>query len=465
MLRKLIWSLIGLAGLGVAVGGATKVYLPGVWTKLEQFVGTWGGWTEEARLANPVGYIEHVTARLERDLSELNRVRRELLVQIAELSQKLHEQEGLLAQAERLAHEFREKYQEAQTTGAFPITVRGAAYTADQAKAQVSLLLAEAEGYRTATSRLRKVREEAETQLEAVTVRINRTEAELVALGAQREVVKARRIFEEQTDLLAKVESLFEDNRRVLSGNPVRTVKELLAVGAEPSPTEIRRDVVEAFLAATDGDGAAMGSEPSAADGTAASPEETNTPPTPPTEPQIQPEEPAEATVAPAPALPEESGQTVPGEHDETGSTEDIAPVVPSELVPSYEPAPAESCDQEAIPGAAEQSPMTAPEARGGAEGCQDPVTVPEEGTQQTQPATEAEPDEQAETGQVARRERQERSERRHRPARKPPLDLSEERAPSAHGLEVLPAAVVVPPIPEKPHRPASSRKVIQAQF
>ena len=437
MLRKLIWSLIGLAGLGVAVGGATKVYLPGVWTKLEQFVGTWGGWTEEARLANPVGYIDHVTARLERDLSELNRVRRELLVQIAELSQKLHEQEGLLAQAERLAHEFREKYQEAQTTGAFPITVRGAAYTADQAKAQVSLLLAEAEGYRTATSRLRKVREEAETQLEAVTVRINRTEAELVALGAQREVVKARRIFEEQTDLLAKVESLFEDNRRVLSGNPVRTVKELLAVGAEPSPTEIRREVVEAFLAATDGDGAAMGSEPSAAVEAAASPDETNTPPTHPTEPEIQPEEPAEATVAPAPAPAEESGQTA-----------------------------AQSCDQEeAIPGAAEQSPMTAPEAGGGAEGCQDSVTVPEEGTQQTQPAREAEPDEQAETGQVARRERQERSERRHRPARKPPLDLSEERAPSAHGLEVLPAAVVVPPIPEKPHRPASSRKVIQAQF
>ena len=50
----------------------------------------------------------------------------------------------------------------------FPIEVRGAAYTRHDAESQVSMLLAEAEGYDESVRELTKVKEEAEAQMVAL---------------------------------------------------------------------------------------------------------------------------------------------------------------------------------------------------------------------------------------------------------------------------------------------------------
>lgn len=250
-MTRLIRFLAVVSVVAAVLGAVAYAYLPGLWVQIDRFVAEKWGWTEEARQHDPVGYLSYVIRHLERDLTNLNNARRELLSQIAQISRKIHEQEALLLHAQRLAHVFRAENQSAQRTGQFPIIVHGGSYSADQAKHQVAMLLAEADGYQASIERLRQVREEAERQLQSVTVRLNRTEAELAALAVGRELVEVRKIVTKQNELLARVESLREDNKRVLAENPVRNVRELLAAAEvqpahHPSPEE-----VEAFLSAT----------------------------------------------------------------------------------------------------------------------------------------------------------------------------------------------------------------------
>ena len=66
-----------------------------------------------------------------------------------------------------LAEGFRSQYQLASTSGGFPIEMRGAAYTRDQVRSQVSMLLAEAEGYQQSLADLRQVRYQRFKELDA----------------------------------------------------------------------------------------------------------------------------------------------------------------------------------------------------------------------------------------------------------------------------------------------------------
>jgi len=477
MLRKVIWTLLGIAGLTSVIGGATRLYLPGVWTEAKEAVVRWAGWTEKARLADPVGYLDFAASQLQRDLRELGRLRRELLVQIAEVSQKLHEQESLLAQAERFAEEFRLRYREASAAGSFPVTVRGAAYTAAQIKSQVSLLLAEAEGYRAAINRLRKVREEAEAQLEAVTVRINRTEAELVALTAQREVLKARQVFQQQADILEKVQALSDENRRVITSSPVRTVQELLASCSERTPAQIRQEAVEAFLATAQGNeedstnmeqavvSSGEPTGPSSADGRR-----------PDASPELTPSGSADTSASRPEEAREGGGQNLgPQSADVTSSAEGGTPASEDEVVPTYQPGTdqptvpeADASDESSSEVSEEPSPrasvagtsLPAPEQNNPSE----PVGADAgQGTSEVAPKP-GDSSGRARVREASRRPRQGISQTRRPDTRKPQHDAPE-WPPFGQGGHVIPAGVVVPPPPAQPHRPSSGRSIIQAQF
>lgn len=250
MWKRVVSGVVVLAVLGTGGVLALQKYCPGLWTWVDRKTTEVIGWNESARQADPVGFIEYARSRLQEDLQTMQRSRRELAAEIGTVSDKIRQMEALRDQARRLAEEFRQKYQQAVAHRSFPIQVRGASYIQEQAKSQVSLLLAEAEGYQASLAKLAQVRKEAENQLEKLTVRINQTEAQLAALGAQREILQARQSTKLQTELVAQVEALMDENSQVLAANPVRSVQELLAA-AEKTPQErAQKEAVEAFLAA-----------------------------------------------------------------------------------------------------------------------------------------------------------------------------------------------------------------------
>ena len=235
--------IVGLAAAAIAASPALRARVSQQWAAL-------CGWTKEAREADPVGFASHAERRLKRDLQTMEKTRRELAAEVGQLSQKEREQRALGDQARQLAEAFRTQYQLASTGGGFPIEVRGAAYSEGQAKSQVSMLLAEAEGYDQSLGQLTKVRKEAESKIEELVVRINATGTQLAALSTKRELLRARQLTAEGEQLLAQVDELMTGNTQVIEGNPVRTVRELLdAPVAKPQNTASQQRV-EQFLAA-----------------------------------------------------------------------------------------------------------------------------------------------------------------------------------------------------------------------
>ena len=246
MIRRMFLGglvIAGLAGAAVAVSPAMRTYVYQQWAGL-------CGWTEEARQADPVGFASYAERRLKHDLQVMEKTRTELAAEVGQLSRKIREQQALGDQARHLAEEFRTEYQLASTNGGFPIEVRSAAYTEGQAKSQVSMLLAEADGYTQSLDQLTKVRKEAESKIEELVVRINGTETQLAALSTKRELLRARQLTAEGEQLLAQVDELMTGNTQVIQGNPVRSVRELLdAPVAKPQKTASQQRVEE-FLAA-----------------------------------------------------------------------------------------------------------------------------------------------------------------------------------------------------------------------
>ncbi|MBM4048652.1 MAG: hypothetical protein FJ279_26415 [Planctomycetes bacterium] len=250
MFKRIAVVLVMLATAAVAGSAAMKAHWPGVWTRLERQVTEVVGWTEDARQTDPVGFVVFAERKLGSDLAAMEAARRALAAEIGQVLEEYRQQEALGRQSRALAEEFRTAYQEAEATGGFPIEVRQAAYTAEQVRTQVSLLLAEADGYEAAAARLETVRQEAEASLQSLLVQINRSEADLAALAAQRELLRVRQLSHEGEYLLAQVNGLLDENARVLQASPVRPVRELLAAVDRERPGASDRRRVEAFLAA-----------------------------------------------------------------------------------------------------------------------------------------------------------------------------------------------------------------------
>ena len=246
--RVVVWLLVALAGGGAATL-AISTYCPGLWTQIDRKVTEVAGWTEEARQADPVGFVEYAGGKLRQDLETLQKTRRDLAAEIGGLAEKLRQQRALRDHARGLAEKFRTAYREATARQGFPVELCGGAYTAEQLKAQVSMLLAEAQGYEAAIAKLEEVRRRAETELETLTVRISQTESQLAALAAEKEVLKARQLTERGRLLLAQVESLMTENTQVIAANPVRSVQELIAAAEKSARPGTHEQAVEAFLA------------------------------------------------------------------------------------------------------------------------------------------------------------------------------------------------------------------------
>jgi phage shock protein A len=246
MLKTILTAMAmvgGLMGAAFSLSPAMRARVNTYWSQI-------GGWTEEARLADPIGFATHAEKKLRQDLQTMQETRKALAGEIGQLAQKLREQRGLANHARTLAREFRSEYQLASADGRFPIEVRGAAYTRPDAESQVSMLLAEADGYDDSVRNLSEVKQQAEAQMEALAVRVNETESQLAALATKRELLRARQLSGEGQQLIAQVDDLLNGNARVIEGNPVRTVRELLEAPVGKVEQSASRKRVQEFLAA-----------------------------------------------------------------------------------------------------------------------------------------------------------------------------------------------------------------------
>ncbi|MFO0820985.1 MAG: hypothetical protein U1A77_23770 [Pirellulales bacterium] len=235
---KISWGHLMIAVVSVALLAGAYRLSPAVRAAVSTQGNEWFGWTEEARRSQSVPFIEHVKHKLEAEVATLRKSRLELVGNSDQLSGKIREQEALRDHARKLAEEFRTAFQAARASQSFPITVRNAAYTEEQSLAQVSLLLAQADGFEQSLQRLQRIQNEANKRVQEIVVRQNATESHLAAIGTQLELLHTRQLTSVSDELIAQVDELLDVNQRVLTDNPVRTVTELLSADtlAKPQP-------------------------------------------------------------------------------------------------------------------------------------------------------------------------------------------------------------------------------------
>lgn len=225
---KIAWGQLGIAVVALAVLAGICRLSPALRAAFSTQTQEWLGWTEDARRADPDGFGRYVERKLKTEVEGLQKCRFELVGNADGLAGKVREQQALRDRARTMAEEFRGAFQQARQDGKFPITVRNAAYTEDQAVSQVSLLLAEADGFDRTLRRLENIQVEANKRLEEIVVRLNATQSHLAAIGTQRELLRSRQMTTEGEELIAELDQLFDVNERLLANNPVRSVVELL---------------------------------------------------------------------------------------------------------------------------------------------------------------------------------------------------------------------------------------------
>lgn len=226
---KLLVRIV-LAVLVVLLGLWIWSRLPGVRTKVEGTVERYGGWTEEARQADPVGFVEFAEAELAEDVATLKQSRRDLAAARQTAEEEGERQRGLLAVADELAQEFKARFGVAEIGGSYPVSVRGQEYSREELIRQVESLLADRATYERVIGIYAEVVKEASARDAEILERIRTTEATLVELRAGKELLRVTALTEETDKLLAQVDELMgRAPSAAEASSPVRSVEELLA--------------------------------------------------------------------------------------------------------------------------------------------------------------------------------------------------------------------------------------------
>jgi len=220
----------------VVVGWLAWTKLPGLRTKVSGKVDEYGGWTEEARRDDPVGFLTYAEEKLAKDIEAFRQSRETLAAAKANAEAERARNEGLLDAADELAGGFREAYRAAEAAGTWPVEVQGASYARDALIEQVESILGERASYAKVVDIYANVIVSADEQRKELRDRIQSSEATLVELRAQKELVRVNKLTAEADELLAQVEALIDGNRETLVAlDEPRSVEALLAASRDES--------------------------------------------------------------------------------------------------------------------------------------------------------------------------------------------------------------------------------------
>jgi phage shock protein A len=212
----------------VVVAGAYFAWnnLPGLRDQVTKAANKYGGWTEEARKSDPVGYIDYAIKQLDGSVAEFNESKDGLMAAKKTSEAKLEEARDTQAKATEFAGAVREQYKIAEETDGWPISVNGATYKKSEAVALVNNLLRE----KTEKGALMVQYQGILTQIEAssadLSARIADSKFSKEKLIAQKEFVKVGNLSAEADELLAKVNDLVEGNEKLSQEGPPTTYED-----------------------------------------------------------------------------------------------------------------------------------------------------------------------------------------------------------------------------------------------
>lgn len=241
-------KLIGLVLAVLAIGGAAYFFSPGFRAKVDAQYDKVGGWTEEARRNDPVGYIEFSVGKLRDNVAKFEEMGASLRGSKASLEQKKKENENKIAFAEKTLQELKAKFLEVKGGAAkWPVEIAGKPYSEADLKNQVNLFLSQKEGFAGLAAQLEKALATADSKSNEILARISDSKGKLAMLETQKEIVKLNKLTGDTEKLLAQVQDVLVQNEAMVQGSAVRTVEELMRDAGTAAAAAVNPNV-DAFL-------------------------------------------------------------------------------------------------------------------------------------------------------------------------------------------------------------------------
>lgn len=223
-LRRLLVVIVIVGFCGVA---AWKL-APGFRHRAVGVYENYGGWTEEARNAEPVEFIDYAEGKLQGHLADMQQTTRDLATARERIRQATEKTRASLEAAGGMAASFRTAYRQAEADSSYPARLEGRDYDRAQLLEQVRLILLQRADGKDALAQLEQTAEKAAQKETDLLAQASRVKAALEMLPAQREIARAHELTGETEKTWAEVNDLIGRNEKLLTGSPVRTVDELL---------------------------------------------------------------------------------------------------------------------------------------------------------------------------------------------------------------------------------------------
>jgi len=212
----------------LVAGAAAYFFLPGFRTSVRQQIDRVGGWNEEARREDPVGFIDFSIRKLSDGIATFESARGQIAMQRAKLADLTKTNQAKLDFSVKQLDAFRAAYKDATGGKGWPAGVAGKSYSEADLKQQVSLLLTQKSSFEeTAKGAGQALDKTTQSEGELVN-RITTSKAKLDLLKAQRELVKVARLNAETEKLLDDVHDVLVANDALNTESPIRTVDELM---------------------------------------------------------------------------------------------------------------------------------------------------------------------------------------------------------------------------------------------
>jgi len=151
-----IGSVFGLIVLIVVGLFVIQEFAPGLWTKIESVYREKAGWNEEARRADPVGYLKYAEGDMQQNLDRIAIIIRDLEAKTLRLRQEATRLRSDHGKYQELLNRARILYQEAEGGAReYPVEFVGARYDREDFVRQVAIILNE---FKLAEQRLEDMR-------------------------------------------------------------------------------------------------------------------------------------------------------------------------------------------------------------------------------------------------------------------------------------------------------------------
>ena len=137
-ITNLIVIIVAIAVLLIVI----KTYAPGLWTTGQQTIAAHAGWTEEAKKADPVGFLKYSKGNLKSQQDKIGGIIKDLEIQHSRLSRESKKVASEQAKYQEVLNRARDIYRKAKQDpeNGYPVDFLGAKYKKDEFLTQLKII-------------------------------------------------------------------------------------------------------------------------------------------------------------------------------------------------------------------------------------------------------------------------------------------------------------------------------------